>query len=408
MKKIITNVIAALVCSASMNAQQGDSVASTSYRPFQASFISPMGTNGLESAKYTNNVSFNIVAGYAGGLRGFELGSFSNLILNDAEGVQVAGFCNTVLGKTRGTQVCGFSNVTRKTMKGAQVAGFANVVSDSATVVQVSGFSNVVNGSNTGSQLTGFANVTKGSADGAQIAGFSNYAHDDSKTVQIAGFSNMVKGNLTGAQVSGFSNNVAGDVTGVQLAGFINTAKKVNGTQIGFINICDTIEDGVAIGFLSIVKKGYRSLEVGTDESLPAQVNFKIGTTRFYNIFSGGVKPKSNDINWGFGYGLGSMISLSPKMNLNMDAICYQIYYNNIWIEDYSFLNKLRITASYRLTEKISVYVGPTFNVYVSNRVDSEGNLTSQSIAPWTSFDKARYNSVVQMYPGFTAGIKIN
>jgi len=400
--------VAFIAGSSVLQAQQQDSVANDLQRPFQISFFTPLGTNGMDSWKYTNNFSFNIIAGYAGGLKGFELGGFSNLILHDVYGSQIAGFCNTTIGKTEGIQISGFSNVSKKFLKGAQIAGFSNVVADSAMALQISGFSNVVNGSLKGAQISGFANVAKGSTDGAQIAGFSNYSHSDSRDIQIAGFSNVTKGDLIGSQISGFSNVTSGDIAGVQVSGFINVAKKVKGTQISFINICDTIEDGIAIGFLSIVKKGYRAFEIGADETMYAQANFKIGTERFYNIFSLGAQQKSGNFNWGFGYGVGSLIDVSDKLALNADAVCYQVNYDNIFYDRVNILTNIRVSVAYKLNSRISIYGGPTYNVYVSNMRNSEGSFITDAIAPWTTYSKARVNALVQMYPGFTAGIRFN
>lgn len=47
---------------------------------FQVSFLPGVGTNGLESSNYTNYLSFNIIAGYNGGVEVIELGGFSNTI----------------------------------------------------------------------------------------------------------------------------------------------------------------------------------------------------------------------------------------------------------------------------------------------------------------------------------------
>ena len=423
MKKVMTIfVYAAFVSFVHLSAQTADSSGGSLQRPFQFSFVSPMGTNGMESAKCTNNFSFNILAGYAGGLNGFELGGFSNLILHDAKGTQIAGFCNTVLGETRGGQISGFSNVSKKSLVGVQIAGFSNVVVDYADAIQISGFSNVVKGSTRGAQLSGFmnysngdskvaqiagfSNVTRGSVEGAQISGFTNYADGDSKVIQIAGFANNTRGSVEGAQISGFSNVCSRNITGVQISGFLNVAKKVTGSQISFINISDTIENGIALGFLSFVKKGYHTLELGGDETLYGQLSFKMGTEKFYNILSIGAKQKGNDFFWGWGYGVGTMLNVSPKLNINVDLIGYHINEDYLWTNKINMLNKLKLNVSYRLTDKIAVYGGPTYNVFVTNRYDSEGAEVNPTLAPWTTYSKARFNTLVQMYPGFTAGIR--
>ena len=82
---------------------------------------------------------------------------------------------------------------------------------------------------------------------------------------QLAGFANVAANNAEVVQIAGFSNTAKDTLTGFQLSGFINTAKHVKGSQLGFINVCDTIEKGIPIGFISIVRKGYHTFEIGTE-----------------------------------------------------------------------------------------------------------------------------------------------
>ncbi len=77
MKKTISTVIILLILTAAKaDVELKDDT--TIVRPFQISFVTPMGTNGLESGKVTNRISVNLLAGYAGGLEGIEVGGFFN------------------------------------------------------------------------------------------------------------------------------------------------------------------------------------------------------------------------------------------------------------------------------------------------------------------------------------------
>ena len=42
----------------------------------QVTFITPLGTNGIDAYKYTNRFSFNVFAGVSGGTRGLEFGIY--------------------------------------------------------------------------------------------------------------------------------------------------------------------------------------------------------------------------------------------------------------------------------------------------------------------------------------------
>ena len=142
-------------------------------RDFQVSFITPLGTNGMDFEKVENTISVNIFAGHHGGLNGIEVGGFVNSIKQNATGVQAAGFVNVVQQKTTGTQVAGFANYTSK-LEGVQASGFVNMAKDSVEGVQASGFANYAHNGLKGIQATGFSNVIYGDLEGVQAAGFTN------------------------------------------------------------------------------------------------------------------------------------------------------------------------------------------------------------------------------------------
>ena len=386
-------------------------------RPFQITFISPMGTNGMEAGKITNRVSVNILAGYAGGLDGVEFGGFSNVINGEVKGAQFAGFTNVVNGGTEGAQFSGFTNIVRKDFTGGQFSGFANVVTGNVNGIQSAGFANVTRGDLKTAQISGFANVVNGKTDGVQIAGFTNVARKDLTGVQHSGFANVAGNNAKAIQIAGFSNTAKDTLTGFQLSGFVNVANHVKGSQIGFINICDTIEKGIPFGFISIVKKGYHKFEIGAGESFYAHASVKLGVSRFYNILSIGVKPVEGMLLWGPGYGLGTEFKMNDKLNMNVDLMSYAIFdsehnwrnqtwENGNWDYEFSMLNTLSITVSKQFKKHLTLYGGPSFNVAISNETDNEGTLIGTQIAPWTVYKKTYRESIIEMYPGFKAGLR--
>jgi hypothetical protein len=368
--KIITITLFVFVSSL-LNAQE-KTVAT--FRPFQISFISPMGTNGLESWKISNNLSINIFAGYNGGLDGLEVGGFYNGLHGNMKGVQLAGYVNTVLG----------------TMDGLQGSGFVNFVKDTSTGAQISGFTNVALNSFTGLQASGFANYSKDMPTGAQVSGFVNV--------------NM--GDIKGIQGSGFANYNNGKVDGAQISSFFNYTKVLKGVQISFINIADSVETGLPIGFFSYVKNGYHKFEFGGNESLYGVASFKTGTTKFYNIFSFGLNVNHNNLFWGFGYGIGTLIPLSEKMSMNIDLISYQLNDESFWTYNLNSLNKLSVNTSIQLTPGFAVFGGLSWNVLATENYDLEGNLVLPNIAPWSVYDKTYQNVNVKMYPGVSLGIR--
>jgi len=418
----IFNIVLAMIISSSLFAQDTTMVeakvdADKKIRPFQLTFITPMGTNGIEAGKFTNIISFNMFAGYAGGLQGVEFGGFSNVINGEVRGAQFAGFTNVVNGNTYGAQFSGFTNVVRNDLVGGQFTGFSNVVVGNVDGLQACGFSNVTKGDFAMVQIAGFSNVVNGKTDGAQIAGFINIARKDIAGLQLAGFANVAGNNAHAVQIAGFSNTAKDTLTGVQISGFVNTAKHVNGSQLGFINICDTIENGIPLGFISIVRKGYHKLEIGAGESFYANASIKLGVSKFYNIFSVGIKPVGDMFLWGPGYGIGTDLTLSEKLNMNIDLISYSIFDSKHnwrdepwetgnWDYEYSSLNTLSLNLSRQFSKNFSIYAGPSFNVVVSNETDNEGLLIGTDIAPYKMYKSTYYDTIVEMYLGFKVGLR--
>ncbi len=364
--------------------QQDDNIK----RPVQITLVTPMGTNGLQSPQVTNVFSLNLLAGYAGGLHGLEIGGFSNSVKGDVQGLQIAGFANTVKGNT----------------KGAQIAGFTNVAALNANAFQISGFANIAGGDAIGLQIAGFANTVKGKAKGAQVAGFANISASDAKTGQIAGFANVSGGNVKGAQIAGCVNYAQREVDGLQL-GVVNISKNLKGLQFGVVNIADSVEKGIAFGVFNFVKSGYKAFELGGSETIHAIFSFKTGTYKFYNIFSIGSIIGKNPA-WAYGYGFGTLIYLNPKTGIAIEMQGFNINEKDIW-DTLNMICKIGSTFSYHLDEKISVFGGVTWNVAISELKNSEGTVVSSSLIPWHSFNKTYNNTNVKQYAGFSFGLRI-
>lgn len=380
-------------------------------RPFQVTFVTPLGTNGAQSSRIINKLSLNILAGYNGGVDGFEIGSVLNLTDDYVKGVQVSGFGNITGGLTEAIQIAGFMNLNKYKLTGVQVAGFINYGDDYCRAVQVGGFANLSAGLN-GIQVSGFVNIAN-EADGIQVGGFLNGA-DNFEGVQVAGFLNATD-NFNGVQVAGFLNGtddfkgiqVAGfmngvnDFEGIQVAGFLNTANNVKGFQIaGFLNICDTI-DGIPIAPLSIVKKGgYRRFEFWGNETFFMNTSFKIGVKQFYTIFSLGYKPVVNNFNTGIGIGAGTNIEITRNNSIDIDLNTYYINEYFRKYRDYNMLNSLRISFNYKIAEHFSIFAGPTVNILVSDHADS-----ADEIAPAWAFNISNRRHATRGWFGFNLGM---
>lgn len=387
-------------------------------KSFQFTFMfPPLSTNWVHNSKTINKVSLNLFAGNAGGV----------------DGVEIGGFINTINYHVRGFQGAGFGNVVGRSVDGVQLAGFLNVNGTDARVLQGSGFINVCGGSFQGAQLTGLLNVTGrdtkgfqgaglgnvsgGLVHGAQAAGFFNVAGKYSRGVQLSGFLNVAGTGSTDAQVTGFVN-YAEQVRGAQLAGFINVGRNVKGVQMaGLLNVADSL-DGIPIGFINIVvKNGYRKFEFSFSETQYANFSYRMGVRKLYNIYSLS-KPAGPGSRWLFGFGLGGELNVNEKMNMNLEAVANQ----ELWIAEpgvksflhidrLNLLNQFRILFAFNPSKKVSLYVGPTFNVAVAETNPDIGYLPWHEIGPnWAFYNRTSDNvskTNVKMWIGIMGGVRL-
>ncbi len=250
----------------------------------QISLFPPLSTNKLGSGAAVNNLSLNLLIGYAEGLNGLELGGLLNVDRGETKGIQASGFANVVGGPMVGIQGAGFLNVVKSSIVGIQTAGFINSTGDNMVGLQGGGFANIHRGRIKGVQLAGFANYAKpgesdttgsthwgvqgagfnntlrGDLNGAQLAGFSNYLRGNGKGMQASGFVSVASGNFIGIQLAGFQNTTTKDLYGIQGAGFLNvTGGHVNGLQgAGFLNIAGKNVKGIqAAGFMNVADNIY-------------------------------------------------------------------------------------------------------------------------------------------------------
>jgi hypothetical protein len=340
------------------------------WKPWQFTFISPAGTNFLQSGRKENMLSLNLVAGYAGGLRGFELGGVLNVVKYRVRGVQIAGVANVVGGRTTGVQLAGLTNINRSSLTGAQIAGLMNWGDTLNVGIQASGFFNVLAGKLGGVQVSGFGNLNLGGFQGAQVASFIN---------------------------------IAREVNGAQVSGFLNVAGKVNGAQVGIINIADSIK-GAPIGLFSYVRQGYHRFSFSTSQTMPLALHYKTGASTLFNIFSVGLFPGSlaeltlDDLKepgrfprvfngfqqrpgWAVGYGLGSQIPLWGRQHLQAEWTTWYVKEDQMPFEALNLLNTAHLAWNGTMGHKLRWQAGPTYHIQVSQWLDENGDFAS-AMAP--------------------------
>jgi hypothetical protein len=337
-------------------------------RPFQLSLTPGLSTQGKLSSQVINNASLNVFGGYTGGVNGAEIGGLFNINKKYVQYFQAAGLFNIAGGH----------------MHGFQVAGIHNTVLDSVEGFQAAGITNYVTG-----HLSGF-----------QVSGIYNHVGDSLKGFQTAGVANYALNKVSGVQVAGVINFANREMRGAQIAGVINYAKNLKGLQIGVINIADT-SDGFSIGLINIILKGYHKFSLFSNEVATLNGAFKTGNSKLYSILQGGLNVDSSNKIYTFGYGLGSERRLSKVLSLNPEITAQYLYLGS-W--DYlNLLSKAHLNLNIRLGNYVSLFVGPTFNVYYSDQdVNFHGYRTN---VPPSGFHTYDFGTNVKGWLGWTAGI---
>ncbi len=219
--------------------------------------------------------------------------------------------------------------------------------------------------------LAGVSGVIKGNAYGTVIAGVSNHIGNDAKGTQVAGVLNHIKGNAYGVQLAGIANvtgngngiqvaglvNNAGNVN-TQLAGLINVAKKVKGVQIaGLVNIAE--ESKYPIGLLNVIKDGEMQLGLTVDERGNTMVALRSGGKVLYGILGIGYNFKDQEAGYVLEGGIGAHLVAIHAFRINAELVSAAMTNFNDGVYG---RQSFRALAGYRITPRIELFAGPTFN----------------------------------------------
>ncbi len=310
-------------------------------RMMQVSLIPPFSTNWRANGRTVNRISLNLIAGYAAGIRGVEVGGVLNAVADSVAGLQVAGVANSAGGPVVGAQIAGVANVTRGSLEGIQSAGLWNTV--------------------------------HGSAQGWQSAGLFNRAHTR-KRVQGVALPDPTTAAEPLVQFAGFFNSAPRGIKGAQVAGLFNTAGRVRGVQIaGLLNIADSVA-GVSLAPLNFVRHGYHAFELTSDGTWPLMLSLKLGGSPVFYTYFVGAWDYTVAHRWGIGYGVGGEIASRRRLSLSLDAQALQVNQEdgslNTWGKALNMHTQFRPLVGWATGAKrrLRLVAGPTFNLHVTQR----------------------------------------
>ncbi|WP_291530018.1 LA_2272 family surface repeat-containing protein [Bacteroides sp. UBA939] len=283
-------------------------------------------------------------------------------------------------------------------------------------------------------------NMAENNAYGVQISILGNYVRNQGKGLAIAGLMNIYESH-TGVQIGGYSYaekmkglqlglaNNSVDMQGAQI-GFVNgvdTAHTVRGVQIGLVNmsksgfqigLCNVSEKNqYPLGLINIIKNGEMNVGLAYDEIGNVTAQFRSGSQYLYGIIGFGYNVKSPSGHILLQGGIGAHLNLSSRLRIDTELSAKHItrtflysgdkddeeYKRKVKEFEFKALTKysLGILPSYRLSEKIELFGGPTLSYLQTKTLENERLFPSRFI--WRSFTST---SLKQLYIGYSVGLK--
>lgn len=284
----------------------------------------------------------------------------------------------------------------------------SNGISSGKTVNSVS--INLLGGYSAGTrafELGGVWNASREYTKGLQIAGLLNYSANSCNSVQISGFGNIATSGKSPLQLSGLFN-VAEHVNGLQLSALVNVAKTVNGVQFGLINYIEDGDSGVSIGLINIARHGGKyEFEVSFSDAINTLLSFRLGTDRFYTIFSGGANYFFSPPEYAVGLGFGTSIGWKKHWSNQIEIQAFGVSVGQKLSSEGGTANsliQLRLPVCKEFARHFKIFVGPTVNLALQSN-DVEGNALP-SLAPWTMWSGQCGSMRAEGWVGLSAGLR--
>lgn len=333
-----------------------------------ADFVPYLGTSMRDGTRVERKLSFNLIGGITGGVRGIELGGVFNIDRHSLCGAQFAGTFNFVGGDAAGAQFSAV-NIVGGTFLGAQF-GQVNVV-----------------GSDLMGPQFGLLNLAGGRTSGAQL-----------------GLTNISVHGLGGAQL-GLLNVDIGRTHGAQL-GLVNvTTERVEGAMVGLVNVAQ--DANAAVGLVNVIWNGRAQLDAwGTDGGL-LMVGATQGARFTHNIYGIGIRPMGDLPAFATTLGIGVRVYSSSSLTVDIDALSYGIMRKNPDVSriDFASIHQLRVPVSLSPVKGIWFFVAPSVSV---STVERDSHLWQEKLALFGSqrLSSADADVTVRIWPGASVGAR--
>ena len=278
----------------------------------------------------------------------------------------------------------------------------SNGIGSGKTVNSVS--LNLLGGFNAGVrifELGGAWNASKDFTEGLQIAGLLNYSGHSCSSVQISGAANIAASGSSPLQIAGLVN-VGEVVSGLQFSALVNVAERVKGVQLGLVNYMEDGGEGVSIGLINVVRHGGKyEFELSASDALGALLSFRLGTDRFYTIFSGAVNCFAAPVEYAAGLGFGTSIGWKGRWSNQVEIQAFGLTEERKFVSgSVNSIIHLRIPVCHEFAEHFKIFAGPAVNLALQ-----DGDAVS-SLAPWTMWRQRFGSMLAEAWIGLSAGVR--
>ena len=353
------------------------------------------------------HVAINLLMGRSAYLQGLALGAGGSIVERDAHGMMLAVGTNIVGGSTNGLQLAGGLNHTGRHVRAWQLAGGVNLTQGYLRGFQLAGGLNRVRGPAAGAQLSGGANLAGHELVGMQISGGLNRSAEHLQGLQLAGLANLSGGTAQGLQLAGVYNqapkldgvqlgavNLSRSAAGAQL-GLVNVSQDVYGLQLGLINVSET--GRATIGLINLVREGRHEVHLVSSAREPGGIEIHMGGDLFYSLLGAGLASGGIPA---WRWGVGGAVHIGPQ-RLALEGVV-GAYGPSPTGSARALLVQPRIAWECPIAGPTKLVLGPTWDLWIplqGNTMAAPGWLWQ-----WTGRD---CTTCFRHGPGFVAGVGV-
>jgi len=189
-----------------------------------------------------------------GGIAGMAFGGLATVAEGGAGGLVAGGLASVIDGRMTGACIGGLASVVEGSMTGLSFGGLASVTEGGFSGISFGGLASVIEGPTAGISLGGLASVTEGGLSGISAGGLASVVEGDVVGVMAAGLACVTDQRLSGFGAAGCTVR-SGEISGAALAGAYVKAHELSGFSAATVNYFDEYQVGLSIGIVNIAER---------------------------------------------------------------------------------------------------------------------------------------------------------